>query len=465
MSINRAPGFFHTQVSVVMVLESLMMVSSIALLLSWPLGHTIALRNISLVLGFFASAIWLMLMRPKITLRNLTPLLLLLCVPLWLVIKLLFFPVAPSIQWAELSSLWLRVILAVPFAYVCGMLINRHPFFLKLLITVSCVYPLIPLAIDLYVQFSGSAWRPAPPYVFKTKVSGVYWLMWSCSLGYALMHHLLLINNGHQKQLQIKKWSIIVLATYLTFFSLVDFFLLNALNGLLIGLAAGSVLVLIYIRRALSLAQLKHPLLYLATLMIILGGLLGVGATYKERSADYNNKLAPLYWDIKASLDLDKTRTWQRSDQVRGLPEPINDRGQVVNISTYERTSWLIKGFSTLLQRPLGTGYTSGAFHYFMTQQYPGSTVQKTHCAWLDLGLGLGIPGLIFLYLAIGGILLSAYQALQAGQFGINVAILWMLSTMFVLWWPAELGEREYIESLFYMVALFAGALIKPSQE
>lgn len=464
MSAIQVSMFSYTKIAALRVLESLIMICSILLLLSWPLKHTIALRNISLVLGFCSSFLWLLLARPVLSLKNLAPPLLLLCVPLWLVIEYLFFPLAPSIQFAELTSLWVRVVLAVPFAFVCGILINRCRVFLRLFIAVSCVYPAIPVLMSLYGQLLGGAWLPGPEYIFKTKVSGVYWLMWSCSLGFALMHRALLQSEYSQIH-QRKNWPLILVSAYLICFSLFDFFLLNALNGILIGLAVGSVLLSVYMQRFFTKTHLRRRPLYLLSLAIVLSGLLGVGAIYKGHSADYSNKLAPLYWDIKASLDIDKTKTWQRSDQVRGLPDPKNDLGNFVNVSAYERASWLIKGFSLLLQNPLGTGYTSQAFHYFMSKEYPGSTVQKTHCGWLDMALGLGIPGIMFLCLAIGSILFLAYQALKADQCGINIGILWMLGTMFLLWWPAELGEREYIESLFYVAALFAGALIKLPKE
>ena len=207
MSINRVPVFFNSRFTAVRLLENLMIVCSIALLLSWPFHHTIALRNSCLALGFCSSLIWLCLEKSTISLslQNLTPCFLLFCLPLWLAVEYLFFPVSPAIQFAELSSLWLRVILAIPFAFVCGILINRHPFFLRLLIAVSCVYPGIPVAMNLYMQFSGGTWQPDPAYIFKTKVSGVYWLMWSCSLGLSLMHRLVLLNGDNQR-LQEKIW-------------------------------------------------------------------------------------------------------------------------------------------------------------------------------------------------------------------------------------------------------------------
>jgi hypothetical protein len=114
------------------------------------------------------------------------------------------------------------------------------------------------------------------------------------------------------------------------------------------------------------------------------------------------------------SLDINKNKAWIKTVEASKIALPIDKNGRVINGGTYERTSGLIKGSQLLIEHPLGTGFTWSAFKYYMTKQYPGSTVEKTHSAWLDFGLGVGLPGLFLTWSAIFLILKKAFKQLKA---------------------------------------------------
>jgi hypothetical protein len=283
--------------------------------------------------------------------------------------------------------------------------------------------------------------------------------MWSCLIGYALTQKSLLdFARSHQKYM-LKFFLSIFLSIGLVAASIFGIVLLDSLLGLLISISLG-VVMLISCSRYFAFGWLKKKVLLLAAMVTIIVIFLNLGAFYKTHSPQFQSKLAPLLLDVRKSLDTVQNRTWQRSAQTNGIPDPINANGQPVNVSTYERVSWLLEGAKDLYVNPLGAGYTLQAFHFFMANQYPGSTVTKAHCGWLDIALGLGVPGVLFLWSAFGALVYRAITLPKETHEGIKLVVVWGLLGLWALLWPAELGELEYLEAIFFALALFTGVLM-----
>jgi hypothetical protein len=300
---------------------------------------------------------------------------------------------------------------------------------------------------------------PSVTYIFKTKVGGAFFLIWPCLIGYGLMQKSIsgLARAARKDLLPI--FLTILFSLGIITCSIFGIILLDSLLGLLVSIGLG-VLMIIICLRYFTFSWLKNGLLLLVVMVIAIIIFLNLGNFFKTHSPQFQSKLVPLMLDVRKSLDTVQNRTWQRSPQVRGIPDPLNAAGQPVNGSTYERVSWLVEGARVFFANPLGTGYTSEAFHFYMSQNYPGSTVAKTHSGWLDIALGLGIPGLLLLWGVFGIVLHRAFIEPKAMHGGIRFIAIWALSGVWVLLWPAELGERDYIEVISFMLALFIGATL-----
>jgi len=441
------------------LLENALMACGVALMMSWPFHHTIALRYSSLSLGFVLSISWFVLRRPKFLLKDYSPLLLLAAVPFWLLIHALLFPVSLINQWAELKTLWLRVALGIPFAFVLGILIANKKSYRSVMLVAFSTYPAIMLGMWLFATLGGHPSPPSQTYIFKTKVGGVFYLMWPCLMGYALIEKSVL-NFARSTGKDVPKFFLsIFLAITLVAASIFGMVLLDSLLGIIISIGVGLMMIAACLRH-FSFGWKKNSFSLFLTMIIIFVIFLNLGNFYKTHSPQFQSKFVPLLLDARKSLNTEHNRTWQRSTQVQGIPDPINANGQPVNVSTYERVSWLIEGIKDLFQNPLGTGYALGAFHFFMANQYPGSTVFKTHCGWLDIALGLGIPGLLLLWSVFGALLNKSLISTKESHKSIQLVVIWMLIGLWVLLWPAELGEPDYLEAIFFALALFAGALI-----
>ena len=96
-----------------------------------------------------------------------------------------------------------------------------------------------------------------------------------------------------------------------------------------------------------------------------------------------------------------------------------------------------------------------------MLQENPNFALYKTHSGWLDFALGLGIPGLLLTWLAMGLVIYRALRAVGRRAFITPIALssLWILGGIWVLWWPTEVSEREFIEQLFFIIVLLGCAI------
>ena len=136
--------------------------------------------------------------------------------------------------------------------------------------------------------------------------------------------------------------------------------------------------------------------------------------------------------------------------------------------STYERVSWFIKGVQIIQANPLGNGLSHLAFGHYMRAEYPNSLVLMTHSAWIDYTLGLGLPGLLLVWAAIGMVLGRSFSlqsllgtpvysgAVDHSFFRGWIAYIapWLLLGMLGFWFVGEVSEREYLEHYFFLIAL-----------
>ena len=150
------------------------------------------------------------------------------------------------------------------------------------------------------------------------------------------------------------------------------------------------------------------------------------------------------------------------------MPDPVDATGRPIHGSTYERVSWFIKGVQIIQAKPLGNGLSHLAFGHYMRAEYPNSLVLMTHSAWIDYTLGLGLPGLLLVWAAIGMVLGRSFSlqsllgtpvysgAVDHSFFRGWIAYIapWLLLGMLGFWFVGEVSEREYLEHYFFLIAL-----------
>lgn len=445
-----------------------MILSLFVVWIVWPLRGTIAARNIALVSGAIASIAWLRMERPKFALMDLLPIGFLLCVPAWLMGLYIFKPEVPNLQWDDLRGTWLRVIIAAIFAiglgklYICRSKIRQFFFWILF------IWPIVVLFLFINQGLFTHSWfgEQVYIYVFKSKVAGIYFLIWSLLLCFAIVHRCYFKENN----LNEPSRSITLALTMLFVICIVDFFSLQSLNGFI-----GILLSLIFI----SFLAVKKSIVPTSDVKRFLrAGFIWIGisafilAVLIFDGKYSRGKINNIITDIQFIVNEDTTGAWKfngiykgvfsttNSEGVyKGIYPPINTiSGKQVNGSTYERVTWSMEGLRFLRSNPWGLGYTGQAFSYYMAQTYPGSQATKTHSGWLDFSLGAGIPGLISVWTALGIIFYRSkiYMSVFQKSHPIHEYICWSIAILSLLWLLAEFSDREFIEHFFFMLAFFS---------
>jgi hypothetical protein len=462
-------------------LEIYILLMTLILLIIWALPHTIALRNIALFSGAFAGILWVYLENPDTNKFNLLPICFLIAVPLWVLIHWKFFSNLKDIQWDELNSTWLRVIVGITLGFCAGQIINKNKYLFIILAIGICILPLITsylYIVELIIQkkwvlnnFLG---------LFKAKFSASYFIACQILLGFSCITYIFINKEKYVNE----KIYIGFFGSTIIVIGIIDAIAIRSLNLVLLSFISFIVLLIVTTLnfKVISLSTSKNLLnLLISTIFLILI----IFYIYYLYDAKYEGKLKNLLNDISISTQIDNNFTWVSDGRSASLP--VDENGRKVNVSTYERVSWMIRGAQFIIEKPLGNGVIAQSFGYFMREKYPGSTVLVSHSGWVDFALATGLPGLLFTWAAIllcvFGIRLEFIRKknVKIIEESINInlsneslkykkelmrslisatlinnAKLWIIGGLSLFWIISEVSEREYIEHYFFLVALFS---------
>ena len=169
--------------------------------------------------------------------------------------------------------------------------------------------------------------------------------------------------------------------------------------------------------------------------------------------------------DAKVAVQLDKYPQWKNGEH--GYPQ--NEFGFEVNGSNYERVSWFIYGLQLIPRYPSGYGLLQSSFGHLVINDHPNSKIQQSHSGWIDLILGIGLPGAGFilaaLFLAMRGCsqsigVFSGANISRTLQMRLYHIGYWILLSLGLAWCTTELSQRIYIDNLLFWIALATGLSI-----
>jgi hypothetical protein len=89
-------------------------------------------------------------------------------------------------------------------------------------------------------------------------------------------------------------------------------------------------------------------------------------------------------------------------------PAPPTPSGKPLEISAYARAAWAHEAIKAIAENPLGLGFGRDAFGRAIEMKYGYKGMVSSHSGWLDFALAAGIPGLALL-------LLTAALAIRGG--------------------------------------------------
>jgi O-Antigen ligase len=162
-----------------------------------------------------------------------------------------------------------------------------------------------------------------------------------------------------------------------------------------------------------------------------------------------NRSWQNFFSDFKIAAKVDQYSNWRDGTGI----VPINEKGENVSGTNYDRISWAIVAIRLLGDNPLGYGLVDRSFRHLSQKVWPESSLAQSHSGWLDFALGVGIPGVLLVLLAfLWGV--KACRDISEPWKTINWSIVTGVILLFI---TTEVSQSIYIAGLFLIMGATIG--------
>jgi O-antigen ligase len=158
---------------------------------------------------------------------------------------------------------------------------------------------------------------------------------------------------------------------------------------------------------------------------------------------------APVAWDT------DHNRQWLHGERDES-DLPMTSAKKPVEPSAYFRLAYLKEGLRLIGDHPWGTRVGRDAFRLAIVDKYGRGGMSHAHNGYLDLAVGLGIPGVALWIAFLASFIVFAGRATQAGGVGLRLALVLVVAG-FAARTFLDATVRDHIIQEFMMVS---GALV-----
>jgi hypothetical protein len=430
----------------------------------WIQPHTIGLRHILLTVG---SVLGLYIISKNYRLlltRSAIPIYLIGLLFIWITFHLFFLSNNYALQLGEYLTIWKRIAWGTPFAIGLGIsltaglrdqnssLVGKSVkdiasgvdwwIFYTGMMMPTIIYllraSLMTLAPQLGWQLPDVLQNLYPPSTWYIPKTGYVFF---CFPALVIAGAQLIQTIGREKTAPFKIqlfYLVCILGVTFVFYSE------NIKNGMAY---TTLILVLLFIKAIFnSKKQMnKRPLLMLIIVAIAMSFLI-------SKHFEKNNSWKTLFPDIKVAEKLNQIDSWKYYGE-KGYP--TNELGAVVSQTNYERAAWGQVALGFIQEMPLGYGLVHESFGHRAREKWPDSKLLQSHSGWLDLTLGIGLPGVALILLAGIFALKNIYCANAGFWRGISS---WLLLSITLLMVTTEVSQEIYVDALIFLI-LWVGAM------
>jgi hypothetical protein len=430
----------------------------------WIQPHTIALRYLLLttgsILGLYAISKNLALLKT----RSAAPIYLIGLLFVWITFHLFFLSHQYVLQLEEYLTIWKRIALGAPFAIGLGIVmqgmrvgnmqnldaVEKHAqsgaghhwwIFYAGMCTPTVIYLVRAASMYLAGKFGWhlpnglmNLYPPSTWYIPKTGY--VFFCLPALALACSRLLDALIKAKQNSTRLLMLYGSTIAAVLTVFYFE-------NIKNGI----AYSAMLILATVVKLIATRKTRLGLLNSA---LILTGLVAVVLLLTQHFQK-NDSWKTLFSDIKVAEHLDEIDSWK---YYGGKGYPMSELGKPVSDTNYERAAWSQVAFGFIGEVPLGYGLVEKSFGGLAREKWPDSKLLQSHSGWLDLTLGVGIPG-VFLLLLAGVLSLKNVWVAACNPWG-SIA-LWILLSIALLMITTEVSQRTYIDALIFLILWVTG--------
>jgi hypothetical protein len=190
-------------------------------------------------------------------------------------------------------------------------------------------------------------------------------------------------------------------------------------NGLIVFAllsVAGFVLIAAEMRRGVSRAA--WITLFACGAIAFFGSLAGL--QHEPRWSNFF-ATAPVAWDT------DRNTQWLKGEHNES-DLPVTASGKPVEPSAYYRIAYMKEGLRLLAEHPWGTRVGRDAFRLAIQEKYGRGGMSHAHNGFLDLGVSLGIPGVVLWLAFLGSFVVFVAHTPQAAGPGLRGALLLVIA-------------------------------------
>ena len=398
----------------------------------WPLPRTISLRDLLLVLILLVSG-YLAWRQGRLhgNLRTLlAPAIMIAALTVWMYFVALF--ISPESAWSidELSSQWIRALVALVVGVVVAMAVGPDSDFKqKILLVIFAALLLHVLIVDTlavkqwsqelmahqeFGRISGLAGGPDKSNYLTN--------LFLCFLLAESLYRLL----SKKRALPFSN----VLLGSTAGIALFSMFAERMRNGVAVFVLMLLIVGLLWLLAQKNKLRKTGLVVVAAALVVITLGGLSLAAAIKGGS-DLKKLIetAPVAWDTEHHLG------WL-DEKKYGLPALPN--GETVDPSAYMRIAWLKQGLLIIGEHPFGIGFGRNAYGHGLKAKY-GEGAGHSHSGLLDFAIGTGIPGALLWLGFLVSLLRLAWKRTRATHS--HAAILLMLLLL-------DFGARMFLDSV-----------------
>ena len=406
------------------------------------LPHTLGIQYVCLTFGVFASIF--IIKRNIFNNKNAIPLALVVSLFLWALLHLFFIGQNFELQLAELDTIWKRALLGSIFALGLGISLssssNIHSlwpiiilglagptfiFYLKYL--TNQVLPAIGLEVPLWLGLYKSS---AEFYV--PKISYVFFCIPCLAVSVGMI-----VSNFNKNKLNTKNFSAYI---FLIVLILGLFYLENIKNGIAYSAILIGIGLVSMFRGEVLNAKIKA---FMALFFVL------ILAMFVVKSVENNQSWKTLAPDLRIAL---KAEPFDSQGYILTGKYPLNENGVEVQPANYARFAWGIGAIQLIRDNPLGYGLVQSSFGHLIKQHFPSTGLAQSHSGWLDLALGIGVPGATLVLVA--GIL--AINNAKKLAHPLNVLGPWFLGASMLLWTTTEVSQKNYLNTFIWMIIFVA---------
>lgn len=371
---------------------------------------------------------------------------------IWMTCHLCFFAQDYPEQLLEFHRIWKYAALAAIFALGLGLSLasdNKNRSYWPIIYFGLCSPLLIYLLKYILTTYGGLVGIAPPDYLKMYAVPSAYYIPKTDYVAFCLPTlaiSLGQIYNLLDRDVRPLFWRCLNIALYVLVIAatMFLFYAQNTKNGMAYAVLCIALFFSIILFKGSVKTYFWRKILFFAMALIAISILL-----YPH--IQKNNTWRTLISDTRIGFQLEKYPQW-RYGGARGYP--TNEFGGEVSRTTYERAAWLKAGLQLSAETPVGYGLVEDSFKSMAYAKWPDAMeLSHSHSGWLDLLLGVGMPGFFCL---ISSLVLVLWQNMRA-PYQWQSFVFWALISNLLLWVTTEVSATITFCLLIFWISLTCG--------